>query len=73
MNDVKRPILGISVGDPAGIGPEITAKALAERHIYEICKPLVVCDLRIMEDAVRFSKLPLKLRSVSSPAEGLYE
>ncbi len=73
MSNAKRPILGISVGDPAGIGPEITAKALAEKHIYEICKPMVVCDLRIMEDAVRFSNLSLKLRSVSSAAEGLYE
>ena len=36
----KRPLVGISVGDPAGIGPEITAKALAMREIYDICRPL---------------------------------
>ncbi|HCG64548.1 MAG: 4-hydroxythreonine-4-phosphate dehydrogenase PdxA [Spirochaetae bacterium HGW-Spirochaetae-4] len=73
MNNGQRPILGISVGDPAGIGPEITAKALAEKHIYDICRPLVVCDLRIMEEAVEFSKLDLKIRAVSKPSEGLYE
>ena len=35
MKDNK-PLIGISVGDPAGIGPEITAKALAMPEIYEI-------------------------------------
>jgi len=73
MKNGTRPILGISVGDPAGIGPEITAKALALQHIYDICKPLVVCDIRIMEDALRFTKLDLKLRAVSDPEQGLYE
>jgi 4-phospho-D-threonate 3-dehydrogenase / 4-phospho-D-erythronate 3-dehydrogenase len=69
----KRPLIGISVGDPAGIGPEITAKALALDETYRVCRPLVVCDLGVMEAAVRFSKLPLKTRAVSSPAEGRYE
>lgn len=72
MSDKSRPVLGISVGDPAGIGPEITAKALNEKHIYEICRPLVVCDRGVMEEAVRFSGLSLKLRSVCRPSEGEY-
>ena len=69
----NRPILGISAGDPAGIGPEITAKALGEKRIYEICRPLVVCDLRVMDEAIRFSGLKLKTTAVSAPAEGKYE
>lgn len=73
MGNVKRPILGISVGDPAGIGPEITAKALNEPHVYEICKPLAVCDLEVMKEAVKFSGLNLRTNAVSSPAEGKYE
>ncbi|MBN2860825.1 MAG: 4-hydroxythreonine-4-phosphate dehydrogenase PdxA, partial [Sphaerochaetaceae bacterium] len=68
-----RPILGISVGDPAGIGPEITAKALVESHTYEICRPLVVCDLEVMKEAVRFSGLDFTLNAVKTPAEGIYE
>ncbi|WP_319558883.1 4-hydroxythreonine-4-phosphate dehydrogenase PdxA [Marispirochaeta sp.] len=73
MKTEKRPILGISVGDPAGIGPEITAKALNEKHVYNICKPLAVCDLKVMEAAIEFSGLSLQTRAVSSPAEGKYE
>jgi len=69
----QRPLLGISVGDPAGIGPEITAKALNLAAIYEVCRPLVVCDPRILDDAIRFSGLEVRTRSVASPSEGKYE
>ena len=37
-----KPLVGISVGDPAGIGPEITAKALDKEEIYGFCRPLAV-------------------------------
>lgn len=68
-----RPLLGISVGDPSGIGPEITAKALSLADIYEICRPLAVAEAEMMKDAVRFSGLSLKINSVSSPRDGEYE
>jgi 4-hydroxythreonine-4-phosphate dehydrogenase len=71
MNTVK-PLIGISVGDPAGIGPEITAKALAMPEIYEMCRPLAVGETRMMREAVRFSKLDLAIHPVSTPGEGLY-
>ena len=37
----EKLILGITMGDPAGIGPEITVKALAKKEIYDECRPLV--------------------------------
>jgi 4-hydroxythreonine-4-phosphate dehydrogenase len=69
----NKPIVGISAGDPAGIGPEIAAKALTLAEIYDICRPMVVCDLGVMDDAIRFSGLQLKTRGIQSPEEGLYE
>ena len=39
-----RKIIGITMGDPASIGPEITVKALADQSIYEACRPIVVGD-----------------------------
>lgn len=69
----QRPLLGISVGDPAGIGPEITAKALALPEIYEICRPLAVAETAMMQAAVKFSGLSLDIHSVSSAQEGRYE
>lgn len=73
MTEKKRPLLGISVGDPSGIGPEITAKALALEEIYQICRPLVVSDFDLMKDAVRIANVQLKLNRVSAPGEGRYE
>ena len=65
MNDDKRPILGISIGDPGGIGPEITAKALSEKRLYELARPLVVGDYRIMADVLKFTDVKLTLNVVN--------
>lgn len=70
---MERPLIGISVGDPAGIGPEITAKTLNLEHTYDVCRPLVVSDLNVMKEAIRFSGLSLDTRAVSSPSEGEYK
>lgn len=51
---MNKPILGITMGDPAGNGPEITVKALCHSDLYERCRPIVVGDVRIMEQAKRF-------------------
>ena len=50
----KKPIVGITMGDPAGTGPEITIKALADPALYDDCRPIVVGDGRVMEQAARF-------------------
>ncbi|MBT3275296.1 MAG: 4-hydroxythreonine-4-phosphate dehydrogenase PdxA [Spirochaetales bacterium] len=72
MNTLK-PLIGISVGDPAGIGPEITAKALNEKEIYEICRPLVISDLKVAKDALKLSNLEMEVHSVDSPRDGQYD
>ena len=72
MNERVRPLLGITMGDPGGIGPEICAKALDFPATYALCRPLVVGDAGIMRDAVRFCRLPLKVRSRVQPSDGGY-
>jgi 4-hydroxythreonine-4-phosphate dehydrogenase len=67
-----KPLIGISVGDPAGIGPEIVVKALSLSEIYETCRPLAVGEAEMMGEAVRISKLNLNIHTVSSPKEGIY-
>mgnify|MGYP000982076850 CR=1 FL=1 len=49
-----RPIVGITMGDPAGNGPELTVKALADAALYERCRPLVVGDAKMIEQAKGF-------------------
>ncbi|TKB70934.1 MAG: 4-hydroxythreonine-4-phosphate dehydrogenase PdxA [Nitrospira sp.] len=60
-----RPILGITMGDPAGIGPEVVAKACAMRAVHRQCRPLVIGSKPVMERAVRALKLPLTVTAVT--------
>ncbi|MFH1381605.1 MAG: 4-hydroxythreonine-4-phosphate dehydrogenase PdxA [Chloroflexota bacterium] len=60
-----RPIIAITIGDPAGIGPEVVAKALSSKTIYEMCRPLLVGESATMRAAIELIKKPLTLH----PAE----
>jgi 4-hydroxythreonine-4-phosphate dehydrogenase len=73
MSKDRRPILGISVGDPGGIGPEITAKALNLKEIYDVSRPLAVADYRVMQDALRFSGVNLALNAVCRVRDARFE
>ncbi|MGE0056775.1 MAG: 4-hydroxythreonine-4-phosphate dehydrogenase PdxA [Dehalococcoidia bacterium] len=64
-----RPVLALTIGDPAGIGPEITAKALVEQDLYSQMKPLVIGDARVMETVIQGCGLDLKLKAVSNASE----
>jgi len=72
MSETCRPLLGISMGDPGGIGPEICAKALVSSSIYALCRPLVIGDAQILRDAVRFCGLDLQVGVCDRPSEGSY-
>ena len=72
----ERPVVAITMGDPAGIGPEIVAKTLAEKHLYETCRPLVIGSVWAMEDgeglAARVSgRPPVQVRRVPSPRDAI--
>jgi 4-phospho-D-threonate 3-dehydrogenase / 4-phospho-D-erythronate 3-dehydrogenase len=60
-----KPIIGISMGDPAGIGPEIIVKALLKRSVYAQCKPVVVGDAGVIKQAVDFLNVSLKVNAIS--------
>jgi len=47
-----RPLIGITMGDPAGIGPEIIVAGLADPTIHESCRPLVLGDAGILSTAL---------------------
>ncbi len=68
-----KPVLGITMGDAAGIGPEIAAKALADKSTYELCRPLVVGDAGVMRQGVRIAKVKLEVRPVSKVSEAMFE
>jgi 4-phospho-D-threonate 3-dehydrogenase / 4-phospho-D-erythronate 3-dehydrogenase len=68
-----RPILAITLGDPAGVGPEIILKALWRKEVFERCRPLVIGDGRLLERASFWLGCdPLQIEAVVSPADGAY-
>ena len=69
-----RDKIGITMGDPAGVGPEIVVKALKNKGIYEKCIPVVFGDLRALEDANSFTGNEVSFIKHESPstAEGNY-
>lgn len=48
-----RPVLGITMGDPSGNGPEISVKTLLDKEVYDRCRPIVIGDAKCMEEALK--------------------
>ncbi|WP_312335905.1 4-hydroxythreonine-4-phosphate dehydrogenase PdxA [Anaerospora hongkongensis] len=65
-----KPVIGITLGDAAGVGPEIIAKALAEQEVYDICRPVVIGDLGIMKRAVAIVGQDLTCRAIGDVLTG---
>jgi len=64
---MKLPLIGITMGDPAGVGPEVVMKALARAETHALCRPLVIGDAKQLERAGRLSNLKLAIRSIEKP------
>ena len=56
-----RPVLGITMGDPAGIGPEVIVKALARQGVRRLCRPLVIGSAEVLARTIRHLRAPVKL------------
>lgn len=69
---MERPIIGITIGDPAGIGPEIVLKALTNKYLYDICRPLVIGSVEVLRKISIIIDSPLVLNTVSGPEDGKY-
>ncbi|MBQ9094595.1 MAG: 4-hydroxythreonine-4-phosphate dehydrogenase PdxA [Prevotella sp.] len=69
------PILAITMGDPAGIGPEICVRSLAHKDTYTLCKPIIVGDAKIIQLAVDLLKLdqPLTVNAVTDVKDAKFE
>lgn len=69
----KKPILAITMGDPAGIGPEIIIKSLSKEETYNKCNPIVIGDAAVMEYAVKQCDPSIKINPVSNVQEAKFE
>lgn len=68
-----RPVIGITMGDAAGVGPEIILKALQSEELYAKSRPIIIGDAKIVQREVNHLQLPVELNVVSDPYDGRYE
>lgn len=63
----RRPLIGLTVGDPAGVGPEIIVGAWSETVVHEWCRPVVFGHPEVLRRAVRLWQTGLKVVEIDSP------
>jgi 4-hydroxythreonine-4-phosphate dehydrogenase len=68
----SKPIIGITMGDAAGIGPEIINKALSLEEMYNICRPIVIGDAKVLNDASKVARTSLEIRPVESVTDASF-
>src|SRR3954462_12167284 len=67
------PVVGITMGDATGVGPEVVVKTLSRRSLFAQCRPLVIGDAKRLELANRIVKGDVKVRSIASASQARYE
>jgi 4-hydroxythreonine-4-phosphate dehydrogenase len=70
---MNRPRIGITMGDPAGVGPEVVMKALARGEVYAFSRPLVIGDAARLRRAGKLCELALGVRALRSPGDARHE
>ena len=66
---IEKPFVAITMGDPSGIGPEVTAKALLDQRVYEKCRPFVIGSVAAMDVALRLINATVSTRVAHSLEE----
>jgi 4-hydroxythreonine-4-phosphate dehydrogenase len=67
------PVVGITMGDPAGVGPEVIMKALARADAYAFCRPIVIGDARQLARAKSILNLAMNIHSIEKPEQANVE
>ena len=62
----QKPLVAITMGDAAGIGAEVTAKALSDGFIYQKCRPFVVGNAEALSDALILSNSNISVKAIDS-------
>jgi len=66
------PIVGITMGDATGVGPEVVMKALAHAGVYAQCRPLVIGDAKQLERAGKLTGVDVPVFKITKPETGKF-
>ncbi len=66
---MNKPIVAITLGDPAGVGPEIIVKSLSKPNLYEICDPIVIGDNNVIKNALKICNKTTEINLINTTRE----
>ena len=69
---MAKPVIAITMGDPAGIGPELVVKILCNPAVYDMCSPVVIGDPRVMAENCRRLGAGLRWRPIARVADARF-
>lgn len=67
---MRKPLIAVPIGDPAGVGPEIVAMSAAAPEVFDAADCIIVGDKKIMENAIRIAGVELTVHVITKPEEG---
>lgn len=68
----QKPLIAITMGDPAGVGAEIAVKALSKADFYDIARPFIIGDGSRLKDSLKFIEEKLNINIISNVAEAKF-
>jgi 4-hydroxythreonine-4-phosphate dehydrogenase len=72
MSESMKPLIGVTMGDPAGVGPEIACKMFALNEIYSYCRPFIIGDSSCLIEGAKVGKVKLQLNPIAKAGEGKF-
>lgn len=69
----KKPIVAVTMGDPAGIGPEITADTMMSKEVYEECNPFLIGSSAILERILTIKNKKFEINNIEHPSEAKFQ
>ncbi len=69
----EKPVIAIVMGDPAGIGPELIVKVLAEGNWHDRCRPFIIGDLAVMRDNASALAAPILFRALPDLTQARFD
>ena len=67
-----KPLIAVPIGDPAGIGPVIVVKSIANQEVFLGARGVIIGDKEIMDDAIKFTNTT-KNKHYQQAKEGVFE
>ncbi|MTH46525.1 4-hydroxythreonine-4-phosphate dehydrogenase PdxA [Intestinirhabdus alba] len=68
----KKPVIAVTIGDPAGVGPEISVATLMEKAVYEECRPFLIGSVPIVERAMKIQNCHFPIHRISHPQQAKF-